>query len=230
MTASETPEPEPEKEAAPKHEKEATAQPKAAAAVPESATSASEATAASSDGTRSEGWQFRRPTIVEIAAFVGVVGGIVGLVFKFAPGCEPQPPSSAIKATISDVHALRPVSFRRFLQRQQIPIPPEMTPEFLARRGVMVEFHYEIIGLSGKPLRLAWELSDNATNDLVAAEQSAYELVPSKKDDAGDWAIWIRAPRPGRKYYATVTIYKPEGPPYELKHFRTSPFPGFAST
>ena len=92
----------------------------------------------------------------------------------------------------------------------------------------MVEFGYEIVGLSGKHLPLAWELSDRATNELVDADQSAFDLVPSKNDDSGDWAVWIAAPRPGRKYYATVTIYKPEGPPYELKHFRTETFPGFA--
>jgi hypothetical protein len=223
MTGSETPEPEPEEEAAPEHEKEAAAQPKAAAAV-------SEAAAGNSDVTPSGGWHLRRPTIVEMAAFVALVGGIVGLVFAFAPGCQPQPPPAAIRATISDVDAVRPVTFRRFLQRQHIPIPPEMTPQFLARRGVMVEFHYEIIGLSGKQLLLAWELSDAATNDLVAAEQSAYELEPSKNDDSGDWAIWIPAPKPGRTYYAIVTIYKPQGPPYELKHFRTQRFRGFAST
>jgi hypothetical protein len=222
MTESETSEPEPEGEAAPKDEKEAAAQPKAAAAV-------SEAAAGNSEGTPSGGWQLRRPTIVEMAAFVAVVGGIVGLVFVFAPGCKPQPPPAAIKATISDIDAVRPYTFRRFLQRQHISIPPEMTPQFLARRGVMIEFHYEIIGLSGEQLQLDWELSDAATHDLVAAEPSAYELEPSKNDDAGDWAIWIPAPKPGRTYYAIVTIYKPEGPPYELKHFQTRRFPGFAS-
>jgi hypothetical protein len=174
--------------------------------------------------------RLRRPTVVEAGAFVALVGGIVGLVFKFAPGCQPQPPSPVVKASISDVETLHPVSFRRFLQRQQLPIPPDMSRQFLARRGVMVEFAYEIVGLSGKHLRLAWELSDQTTNDLVAGEQSAYELVPSKNDDAGDWAVWIPAPKPGRRYYATVTIYKPPGPPYELKHFRTPAFRGFAST
>jgi hypothetical protein len=220
----ETSDPEPEEKAAPKHETKAAAEPKAAAAVSEAA-----AAAGNSDGTPDGTWRLRRPTIVEMAAFVAVVGGIVGLVFAFAPGCQPQPPPSAIKATISDVDALRPVTFKRFLQRLHQPIPPEMTPQFLARRGVMVEFHYEIIGLGGKQLLLAWELSDAKTHDLVAAEQSAYELEPSKNDDSGDWPIWIPAPKPGRNYYAIVTIYKPEGPPYELTHFRTKSFPGFAS-
>jgi hypothetical protein len=221
MVGSEPPEPKPDEEAAPEH-KDKTAGPMAAVSV-------SEALAGNSEGKRSRRRRLRRPTLIEAGAFVGLVGGIVGLVFVFAPGCQPQPPPGVTKATISDVQAVRPFSFRRFLQRQQLPISPDMTPEFLARRGVMVEFHYEIIGLSGKHLQLAWELSDAATNDLVAAEQSAYELVPSKNHDAGDWAIWIRAPRPGRTYYATVTIYKPQGPPYELKHFRTTQFPGFAS-
>lgn len=173
--------------------------------------------------------RLRRPTLVEAGALVALIGGIVGLVFRFAPGWEPQPPPTKVGATISDIDAVRPVTFRRFLQRQQLPISPDMTPEFLARRGVMVQFSYAIVGLSGKDLRLSWELSDSNTHDLVAAEQSAYLLTPSKNDDAGDWAVWIPAPKPGRTYYATVKIYKPKGPPYELKHFDTEDFPGFAT-
>ena len=185
---------------------------------------------AESEAARSWRQRLRRPTLVEASAFVALVGGIVALVFLFAPGCQPQPPPTTVKATISEVRAVHPVRFRRFLQRQQIPISPEMTPEFLARQGVMVTFHYEIVGLSGKDLRLSWELSDATTNDLEDAEQSAYQLRPSKKEDTGDWAIWVPAPKPGRRHYVTVTIYKPQGPPYELKHFDTKPFPGFAAT
>lgn len=70
MTGSEAPEPEPDAENASKHEKEAAAEPRAAAAV-------SEAGAGNSDGT-CRGWHLRRPTIVEMAAFVAVVGGSWG--------------------------------------------------------------------------------------------------------------------------------------------------------
>ena len=38
----------------------------------------------------------------------------------------------------------------------------------------MIPFHYEITGLRRKKLPLRWELSNAATNDLVAAENSAY--------------------------------------------------------
>lgn len=173
--------------------------------------------------------RLRRPTLVEASALVALIGAIVALVFKFAPDLQPQPSPTTVRATISDVRAVRPVSFRRFLQRQQLPISPDMTPEFLARRGVMVQFAYTLVGLSGKDLGLSWQLSDAVTNEQVDAEQSAYLLTPSKNEDAGDWAVWIPAPKQGRTYYATVTIFKPQGPPYELKHFDTPRFPGFAT-
>jgi hypothetical protein len=175
------------------------------------------------------GRRLRRPTLLEASALVALIGAIVALVFKFAPDLEPQPSPTKVEATISEVRAVRPVTFRRFLQRQQLPISPEMTPEFLARRGVMIQFAYTLVGLSGKNLRLSWQLSDAVTNELVAEEQSAYLLTPSRNEDSGDWAVWIAAPKQGRTYYATVTIFKPQGPPYELKHFDTPRFPGFAT-
>jgi hypothetical protein len=36
----------------------------------------------------------------------------------------------------------------------------------------------------------------------------------------------LPAPKKGRKYYVTVTIYQAKGPPYELKHFDSPTFPG----
>ena len=173
--------------------------------------------------------RLRRPTLTELGTFVGLVVAVVGLVYKFAPGCEPQPPPNVLRAEISDVRAKHPISFRRFLQHQQLPIPPDLTPQYLAQRGVMLTFHYEIVGLSHKDLPLAWDLSDAKTNEIVNSQQSAYELTPSRNDDAGDWAVWVPAPKPGRDYYVTVKIFKPEGPPYELKHFETETFPGFPS-
>ena len=88
----------------------------------------------------------------------------------------------------------------------------------------MIAFHYEITGLRRKRLPLRWELSDAATNDLVSSEDSAFTLIPSTNDEAGDWSVWVPAPKQGRNYYVTVTIYQPKGPPYELKHFDSPEF------
>ena len=39
----------------------------------------------------------RRPTLTELGALVALVGAVVALVFKLAPGCEPQPPSNVVE-------------------------------------------------------------------------------------------------------------------------------------
>jgi hypothetical protein len=175
------------------------------------------------------GWLRRRPSVGQASALVGLVGGIVALVFIFKPGWKPQAPSDASKATITDTRVFQPVTFRRYLQRQQLPIGAGLSRTYLARTGVMVSFHYEIVGLRHKKLPLRWELSNAATNDLVASENSAFTLVPANDDDAGDWSVWVPAPRKGRDYYVTVTIYQPQGPPYELKHFDSPNFPGLGT-
>lgn len=169
---------------------------------------------------------FRRPSLGQASALVGLVGGVVALVFIFKPGWKPQPVPDVTKATITDTRVVQPVTFKRYLQRQQLTIPTGLTGHFLARPGIMIAFHYEITGLRRKKLPLRWELSDATTNDLVASEDSAYTLIPSNNDDAGDWSVWVPAPKKGRNYYVTVTIYQPQGPPYELKHFDSPQFPG----
>jgi hypothetical protein len=169
---------------------------------------------------------FRRPSVGQASAVVGLIGGVVALVFIFKPGWKPQAPSDASKATITDTRVFQPVTFKRYLQRQQLPITPGLSKSFLNRSGVMVSFHYEIVGLRHKKLPLRWELSNAATNDLVAAENSTFTLTPANDDDAGDWSVWVPAAKKGRAYYVTVTIYQPQGPPYELKHFDSPSFPG----
>jgi len=169
--------------------------------------------------------KLRRPSVAQSSALVGLVGGVVALIFVLEPGWKPQAPANASNASISDTRVFQPVTFRRYLQRQQLPTRG-LARAYLDRPGTMVTFHYEIVGLRHKRLRMRWELSDAATNDLVAAENSAYTLVPANDNDGGDWAMWVPSPRRGRTYYLTVTIYQPQGPPYELKHFDSPTFRG----
>ncbi len=63
--------------------------------------------------------RFSRPTVGQASALVGLVGGIVALVFIFKPGWKPQPTPDVAKATISDTKVVQPVTFKRYLQRQQ---------------------------------------------------------------------------------------------------------------
>jgi hypothetical protein len=176
--------------------------------------------------TKREPWWRRPPAAIDwIKGIVALIVAVAGLIFLFEPGCKPQPPPDEIKGTLSDSTVSR-ASYKRFLQRQHLPIPPDLSDEYLARVGAMVEFHYEIVGLAGKRLAMTWELSDAATNELVSEEASAYDLTPSTNLDAGDWAIWVPGTKPGRSYYVTVTVFKPEGPPYALASVDTEVFEG----
>ena len=72
-------------------------------------------------------------------------------------------------------------------------------------------------------LPLRWELTDEATNRLVAQDQ-ALTIIPSTNDEGRDWYVWVPAPRSGRRYYITVTIYQPEKQLLPLRHFDTQAF------
>ena len=99
----------------------------------------------------------------QIGGIVTIAATIIGLVFVFRPGCTPQ---DVGKATVDDVRVVQPVTFVRYLQRLKLPAGT-LSREQLRRRGVMIEFHYDITGFRGKKLPLRWELNDAATNDLV---------------------------------------------------------------
>jgi hypothetical protein len=171
----------------------------------------------------------RRPSLAQASALVALVGGVVALLFVFKPGWKPQAPPDVTKASISDTRVFQPFTFRRYLQQQQLPISSGLSTAYLNRPGLMVSFRYEITGLKHKRLQLRWQVSNAATNELVNSENSAYTLVPANNDDAGNWSIWVPAPKKGQHYYVTITIYQPQGPPYELTHFDSPNFPGLGS-
>ncbi len=142
----------------------------------------------------------------QIGGIVTIAATIIGLVFLFRPGCTPQ---DVGKATVDDVRVVQPVTFVRYLQRLKLPAGT-LSREQLRRRGVMIEFHYDITGFRGKKLPLRWELNDAATNDLVSQDQ-AVTITPSTNAEGRKWFVWVPAPKTAKKYYVTVTIYQPDG-------------------
>lgn len=156
----------------------------------------------------------------QVGALVTITATIIGLVFVFRPGCTPQ---DVGKATVGEVRVVQPVTFSRYLQRLKLS-PGTLSREQLRRRGVMIEFHYEINGFRGKKLPLRWELNDAATNDLVSQDQ-AVTITPSTNTEGRKWFVWVPAPKTGKKYYVTVTIYQPDGA-VPLQDFDSPPFRG----
>jgi hypothetical protein len=162
-----------------------------------------------SNETPGEGHRARRNPLnylPQVGALVTITATIIGLVFVFRPGCTPQ---DVGKATIGEVRVVQPVTFRRYLQRLELP-PGTLSREQLRRRGVLIEFHYEINGFRGKKLPLRWELNDATTNNLIGQDQ-AVTITPSTNAEGRKWFVWVPAPKTRRRYYVTVTIYQPDG-------------------
>ena len=154
---------------------------------------------------------------------VGLIGGIVTLVFVFRPGWKPKDVDVGT-AKITDVRVLQPVTFKRYLQEQELSAGT-LSRSQLLKPGVMVTFHYELDGFRGKKLPLRWELNEAKTNALVDQDQ-AVTLTPSTNAEGRDWYVWVPQPKARRRYYITVTLYQPGKQRVPLEHFDTLPFMG----
>jgi len=153
------------------------------------------------------GRRFKVPSVGQISAIVGLIAGILGLVFIVFPAWRPEAPRDSGSIEVSDVRVRQPVTFGRYLKRLKLP-PETLSEQQLGRRGVMIEFQTQIEGFKGKGLPLRWELNDAATNDPVD-EDEAVTIVPSTNDEGRTWFVWAPAPETAGKYYVTVTIYQP---------------------
>lgn len=159
----------------------------------------------------------------QAGVLVGLIGGIVTLVFVFRPGWKPKEVDVGT-AKITDVRVLEPVTFKRYLQEQELSTGT-LSREQLLKSGVMVSFHYELDGFRGRRVPLRWELNEAKTNALVDQDQ-AVTITPSTNAEGRDWFVWVPQPRARRRYYITVTLYQPGKQLVPLEHFDTASFTG----
>jgi hypothetical protein len=158
----------------------------------------------------------------KMAALVGLVTGVVTLLFLFFPGLKPVHVDVGT-AAITDVQARQPVTLHRYLQETE-SAEGSMSPAFLNQPGVLVSFHYQLDGFGGRKIPLRWELNNAKTNDLVAQDQAAVSITPTTNSEGRDWYVWVPQPKRRGRYYITVTLYQPEKQLVPLKHFDTKPF------
>lgn len=166
----------------------------------------------------------------QAAAVVGLIGGVVGLLFIFKPGWKPQPPPDVGTLKIVESSIRQPVTFGRYLERVRLPALG-VTKSYRQRRGLLIEFDYQAAGFRGKRLPIQWELVDAKTNDRVRGDD-AVGITPSTNNEAAKWFVWVAAPRAGRTYYVTVTLYQPRKGDVDvpLADFDTPEFTGSASS
>ena len=172
----------------------------------------------------------------QIGGIVALVASVVGLLFVFKPGWQPKPPPDVGTLKIVDSSVRQPVTFGRYLERVRLPAL-DVTKAFRQRQGLLIEFDYEAEGFRGKRLPIQWELVDAKTNDRVrtgdddASGNDAVGIKPSTNQETAKWFVWVPAPKTGRDYYVTVTIYQPRKGDVDvaLADFDTATFPGSAT-
>jgi hypothetical protein len=163
----------------------------------------------------------------QAGAVVGLITGLLSLVFIARPGCAPKAPPDTGTGQISDVRVVSPVTFKRFLQHMNVGTGT-MSREQLRRVGVLVQFHYELKGFAAQKLPLRWELNDARSNDRVA-EDSAITIRPSTNDEGRTWFMWVPTPKTRRTYYIVGTIYQPGGA-VPVQDFRSPDFRGLGTS
>lgn len=169
---------------------------------------------------------FRRLSLAQVAALVGVVSTIVTLLFVFKPGWKPTAPADTGTMKVTSFRVRKPVTFGRYYRLLGLSTGT-LTKTYLARQGVLVIFGFELTGFRGKTLPIRWELVDASTNDAVQSDR-AVGIEPSTNNDARTWYVWAPWPRTKRSYYVTVTVLQPRKGKVDvpLTEFDTKTFRG----
>lgn len=148
-------------------------------------------------------------TVTALGAVVTLVTGVIGLVFILLPQLKPEGPPAHTAAHLRELSFDRNVTFRQYLARAGQPVDDLDAPT-LARRGVLLTFHFDVIGYKNRPLPLRWYLYDVRSGNHIG-EESAITIQGTAGRDEGDWPLWIQAPRRPGRYSVVVELINPAG-------------------
>jgi hypothetical protein len=135
---------------------------------------------------------------------IGLVSGIVALVFLFKPDLKPSGEAPKQAATLSRLSVEPRATFREYLARVELSARPYKERE-LARRGALLRFRVAITGFEGKRLILRWELFNRASGELIK-ESKATSIRPTTETNEAVWYFWVPLPRRPGKFYAVVEL------------------------
>ena len=163
-----------------------------------------------------------------VAAAVGFVSSVAGLVFLFAPQLQPDddpppapPPAQfgRLSGVVLDADATR----RQYLERTDQP-KLGFTEAQLARRGAFVQFKVELVGYLGTTIPLQRELVDARTGDELA-QLRAVTITPPSNHVSSPWYDWVEL-RQGTGRYVVVVKLLDETRTRALDCLQTPPFGG----
>jgi hypothetical protein len=139
-----------------------------------------------------------------IAASVGVISSITGLIFVFAPDLKPSPAAPIQSAKLSDLRVDADATFRQYLARID-QSPAGYSAQQLQRRGALLDFRVRIEGFKGRTLLLKWELFDDKTG-IERRESKAIQITPTNATNEATWQFWVPLPNDRGRYVAIVEL------------------------
>jgi hypothetical protein len=165
----------------------------------------------------------------QAAVLVGLVSGVVGLVFLLLPQLKPEsppppePPPAEQSAKLSGLQLGADVTKGQYLERTDQP-KLGFTAEQLARRGAFVTFRVVVVGFKGREIPLQREVFDARTGDQVD-ELRAVVVTPTANRVDSPWHDWV-ALRPGEGSYVLVVKVLDERGVRPMACAQSEPFGG----
>jgi hypothetical protein len=139
-----------------------------------------------------------------IAASIGVISSIAGLVFLFAPDLQPSGAAPAQSANLSELRVDPDATFGQYLARID-QSPAGYSDQQVRRRGALLDFRVRIEGFKGRTLLLKWELFDDATG-VERRESKAIQISPTNATNEATWQFWVPLPTDRGRYVAIVEL------------------------
>jgi hypothetical protein len=162
----------------------------------------------------------------QAGVIVGLISGVVGLLFLLFPGLRPEAPGAGRdeSASMSGLSLVAPATKGQYLDYSDQK-KDGFTKEQLDQRGAVASFKLTVMGYKGKELTLQRQLIDAGSGDVIG-ETRDFTFQPG--DALKDRPFWDWVPlRPGPGIYVMVFKLFADRDPLAVDCKQTEAF-GFA--
>ena len=152
----------------------------------------------------------------QTAVVVGLIGGVVGLVFTFFPGLRPGSKATPATADLQLASVNPKAPLREYLNSEGIPAGT-LSPAALERLGVLATIHYTSSGLGDKELPLVVSLTSSKTGEAVCKHTYRIRAGSGAPLTFRSWSPFpATRPSAGGSYDLHVTLFPPDEQPPSL--------------
>ena len=184
-----------------------------------------EAEARNADGETPRRKRLSFGIVGQAAVVVGLIGGVVGLLFTFFPGLRPGSDAKpTAQLELADVNPR--ATLREYLNSEGIPAGT-LSPAALKRLGVLATIHYSSSGLGGKELPLVVSLTNPDSGDVACQHTYRVKAGGGGPLTFRSWSPFPTTPRlASASYNLHVTLFPPDGKPPSLDADDENGIPG----